>query len=274
MAWRLLEVEWPDKPYYNMAVEEAVARAVSEGVVPNTLRFWRNANTIVIGRLQCASLEVRFKECLKHGVNVVRRFTGGGAVYHDLENLNYAVSFRRPTSIPGDSVGLGFRKVGEAVISGLRRLGIEADFIPVNDVQVGGRKISGMAGTLTRSLLFVHGCLLVGSNLEILSKVLNVPREKLEAKGVKRVKARVTTVKDEAGREISMEEVKKALLKGFMEAFQVSIKPGSLTGWEKEEAEKLYREKYSSFDWNLGPCVICPERARDAKILSQIAAKG
>ncbi|MHC1586527.1 MAG: lipoate--protein ligase family protein [Candidatus Hecatellaceae archaeon] len=273
MAWRLLDVEWPDKPYYNLAVEEAVALAVEAGVAPNTLRFWRNDNTIVIGRLQCASLEVRFQECLKHGVKVVRRFTGGGAVYHDLENLNYAVSFKRPSPIPGDDVSLGFKTIGEAVALGLKKLGVEACFAPVNDVQVGGRKISGMAGSLMRGVLFIHGCLLVGSNLEILSRVLNVPREKLEAKGVEAPRARVTTLKAEVGRNLSMEEVKGALLKGFEETFNVKFEPGGLTGWELKKAEQLYREKYSTMEWNLGPCTLCPERERDVKILVKIASK-
>lgn len=272
--WRLLEAEWPEDPYYNLAVEEAVARAVGEGVAPTTLRFWRNDNAIVIGAFQCVSLEIRIEECVKHGVKVVRRFTGGGAVYHDIRNLNYAISFRRPSPIPGDDVLEGYRVVGEAVITGLEKLGVKAEFIPVNDIQVGGRKISGMAGTLTRNLLFIHGCLLVGSNIEILSRVLNVPREKLEAKGVGSVRARVTTLRDELNREITMDEVKTALLKGFEEIFGVEFIPGELTSWEKKMAEDLYRNKYLTVDWNLGPCRGCPDRDRDALILRRVGLAG
>jgi len=265
--WRLLEVEWPENPYYNLAVEEAVAEAVARGLAPPTLRFWRNDNAIVIGAFQCASLEVKLEECLRYGVRVVRRFTGGGAVYHDIGNLNYAISFRRPSPIPGDDVLEGYRRVAEAVIAGLERLGLKAEFAPVNDIQVGGRKISGMAGTLTRNLLFIHGCLLVGSNIEILSRVLNVPREKLEAKGAGTVRARVTTIREELGRWVSMEEVKTALLRGFEEVFEVEFSPGELTPWEKSRSEELYEGKYGRIDWNLGPCRGCPERDRDAAIL-------
>jgi len=274
MVWRLLDVEWPDKPYYNMAVEEAVARAVGGGLSPNTLRFWRNDNTIVIGRCQCVSLEVLLPNCLEHGVKVVRRFTGGGAVYHDLENLNYAISFKRPSPIPSDDVSLGFRKVGEAIVLGLGMLGIKAEFVPVNDIQVGGKKISGMAGMLAKNLLFIHGCLLVGSNIEVLSKVLNVPKEKLEAKGAKEVRARVTTVIEEAKRQVSMDEIKLALLRGFEKVFQENFSPGKLTEWEEAEAERLYREKYTTLDWNLGPCTACPGRDKDAEILNLIASRG
>lgn len=272
--WRLLEIERPEDPYYNLAVEEAVARAVGEGIAPTTLRFWRNDNAIVIGAFQCVSLEIRLDECIKYGIKVVRRFTGGGAVYHDIRNLNYAVSFRRPSPIPGDDVLSGYRAVGEAVIAGLEKLGARAEFIPVNDIQVGGRKISGMAGTLTKDLLFIHGCLLVGSNIEILSRVLNVPREKLEAKGAGSVRARVTTLRDELNREITMDEVKKALLKGFEEVFGAEFALGELTSWEKNKAEELYRNKYLTIEWNLGPCRGCPDRGKDEAILRRVGLAG
>jgi lipoate-protein ligase A len=273
-GWRLLEVERPGDPYYNLAVEEAVARAVGEGVAPATLRFWRNDNAIVIGAFQCVSLEIRLEECVKYGVKVVRRFTGGGAVYHDIRNLNYAISFRRPSPIPGDDILSGYRMVGEAVIAGLEKLGVKAEFIPVNDIQVGGRKISGMAGTLTRNLLFIHGCLLVGSNIEILSMVLNVPREKLEAKGVGSVRARVTTLRDELNREITMDEVKRALLKGFEGIFGAEFIPGELTNWEKDMTGDLYRSKYLTIDWNLGPCRGCPDRDKDALAFRRVGLAG
>jgi lipoate-protein ligase A len=272
--WRLLEVERPEDPCYNLAVEEAVARAVGEGIAPTTLRFWRNDNAIIIGAFQCVSLEIRLEECIRYGVKVVRRFTGGGAVYHDIRNLNYAISFRRPSPIPGDDVLNGYRIVGGAVIAGLEKIGVKAEFAPVNDIQVGGRKISGMAGTLTRNILFIHGCLLVGSNIEILSRVLNVPREKLESKGVGNTRARVTTLKDELNREITVDEVKRALLKGFEEIFGAEFIPGELTSWEKDMTEDLYRSKYLTIDWNLGPCRGCPNRDKDALAFGRVGLAG
>jgi len=272
-TFRLLDVEYPEDPYYNLAVEEAIARAVGEGIVPNTLRFWRNDNAIVIGAFQCIALEIRLQECLKHGVKVVRRFTGGGAVYHDIQNLNYAITFRRPSPIPGDDVLKGYERVGEAVISGLERLGLKAEFVPVNDVQINGRKVSGMAGTLTRDFLFIHGCLLVGSNIEVLTRVLNVPKEKLESKGLKDIRARVTTLRDETGRAITMEEVKTALLKGFEEIFNSSFSLDKLTEWEERKAKELYERKYSSIEWNLGPCSNCPEKLRDVYIFKKLGGE-
>ena len=216
-VWRRIDAEWPDKPYYNMAVEEAIPRMVEAGKVPNTIRFWRNANTIVIGRFQCPTLEIKFSECLKYSVEVIRRFTGGGAVYHDLGNLNYAVSIRRPhPKFSGDLLE-AFKTICECVIEGLKILGVNAYFKPINDIEVNGRKISGLAGMITKNLIFIHGCILISSNLSILNRVLNIPKEYLESKRISDVKARVTTLRDELGRDVSVEEVKNAYVAAIKE---------------------------------------------------------
>src|SRR5256885_2711764 len=94
-TWRLVDLEYRDDPFMNMSVEEAIPRAVGEGKAPNTVRFWHNSNTIVLGCFQSALLEVNFDACKETGTTVVRRFTGGGAVYHDAGNLNYAISLRK-----------------------------------------------------------------------------------------------------------------------------------------------------------------------------------
>lgn len=268
---RLVHVEYPENPYYNLAIEEAVARAVGENLAPNTLRLWRNDNTIVVGAFQCVSTEVKPEECIRYGVKVVRRFTGGGAVYHDMQNLNYAISFRRPSPIPGDDVLKAYQRVGEAVITGLRKLGIKAEFAPINDILVNRRKISGMAGMLTRSLLFVHGCILVSSNVEVLSKVLRIPKERVEIIDAGIVRAKVTTISNELKREVSMDEVKNALLKGFEEVFDAEFNPSKLTRPEREKAEELYESKYLTLDWNLGPCRSrLNHRDKDAEILRRM----
>jgi len=271
--WRVLFAEWPDKPYYNMAVEEAIARSVEKGRSPNTIRFWRNANAIVIGRSQCPTLEIRFKPCLKYGINIVRRFTGGGAVYQDLGNLNYAISVRKPNSLFSDDLVENFRLIGECIAEGLGELGVNAYFKPINDIEVSGRKISGLAGLITKNLIFIHGCLLVSSDLSILSKVLNIPKEYLLDKKIGDVKARVTTLKDEIGKDIDINKVVDALINGFQKRLKVEIKVGDLTDEEKQLAEHLYKNRYLKWEWNMGPCKRCPTRDTDEYILKYIAAR-
>ena len=251
-AWRLVEVEYRDDPFMNMAVEEAIPRAVGEGVAPDTVRFWHNSNTIVLGCFQSAELEVNFDACKETGTEVVRRFTGGGAVYHDGGNLNYAISLRKGHPlVPDGDLQQIFRKLSQGAVEGLRTLGVRAEFQPINDISVGGRKVSGAAGSLKWGTVFHHGCILVASDLAILGRVLNVPKVKLEDRHVASVQKRVTTVRDEIHKDVSTIDVKDAIVSGIEESYGVRLEKGVLTGREMSLAKELYGTKYSRSEWNL-----------------------
>jgi lipoate-protein ligase A len=238
----------------NLAVEEAIPRLVGEGKTPSTVRFWHNSNTIVIGCFQSAKLEVNMDACKETGTEIVRRFTGGGAVYHDSGNLNYAISLPKGHRLcPNEDLQSAFQKLSEGAVAGLRKLGVKAEFQPVNDIQVDGRKVSGAAGSIRWNSIFHHGCILVNSDLRILGKVLNVPRAKLEDKHVASVQKRVTTVRDELGREVSTREVRDAIVDGIESCYRVRVEPGDLTKEEVGLAEELYQTKYSRLEWNLEP---------------------
>src|SRR6267378_3067123 len=253
-TWRLVDMEYRDDPFMNMSVEEAIPRAVGEGKAPNTVRFWHNSNTIVLGCFQSATLEVNFDACKETGTTVVRRFTGGGAVYHDAGNLNYAISLRKGHPlVPDADLQLVFKKLSEGAVEGLRRLGVKAEFQPINDIQVEGKKISGAAGSIRWNSVFHHGCILVNSDLSILGKVLNVPRVKLEDRHVASVQKRVTTVRDELGREISTREVRDAIVGGIECCYGVQVESGVLMKEELALADELYQTKYSRLEWNLEP---------------------
>ena len=253
-TWRLVDQEYPDNPFMNLAVEEAIPRSVGEGKSPNTARFWHNSNTIVIGCFQSAKLEVNMEACRETGTQIVRRFTGGGAVYHDNGNLNYAISLRKGSKIvPDENLQSIFQRLSEGAVWGLRNLGVNAEFQPVNDIQVDGKKISGAAGSVKWNTIFHHGCILVNSDLAILGKVLNVPRAKLEDKHVASVQKRVTTVRDELGRDVYTAEVRGAIVKGIENCYGVRVEAGDLTAEEMRLAEELYQTKYSRLEWNLEP---------------------
>ena len=251
-TWRLVNVEYRDDPFMNMSVEEAIPRAVGEGKSPNTVRFWHNSNTIVLGCFQSAELEVNFGACKETGTEVVRRFTGGGAVYHDAGNLNYAISLKKGHPlVPDDDLQQVFRRLSEGAVLGLQNLGVDATFQPINDIQVDGKKVSGAAGSVRWGTVFHHGCILVASDLAILGMVLNVPKVKLADRHVASVQKRVTTVRDELQKDISTRDVRDAIVLGIENSYNVKLVEGQLTKNELASVKELYDTKYARSEWNL-----------------------
>ena len=251
-TWRLLDVEYRNDPFLNLAVEESIPRIVGTGKAPNTVRFWHNSNTIVLGCFQSAELEVDFEACKATGTQIVRRFTGGGAVYHDAGNLNYAISLKKGHKlVPSDDLQSVFQEMSVGAVKGLRNIGVNAEFQPINDIQVNGKKVSGAAGSIRWNTIFHHGCILVSSDLAILGKVLKVPNVKLASKHVPSVQKRVTTIRDEAGRNITTKEVRDAIISGIEQSYKVKLVEGSLTVEEETLAKQLYEDKYSKSSWNL-----------------------
>lgn len=247
-TWRLVDISVSD-PYLNMAIEEAIPRAVGEGIVPPTLRLWQNDNAVIIGYFQSALQEVWLDECEKLGTAVIRRFTGGGAVYHDGGNINYAISCSgKDKRVAKDILG-SYRFFCQGVIRGLSRLGIQAEFVPINDVVVGGRKISGTAQTRRWGVILTHGTLMVNVNIPMMVRVLKISEQKLSDKVAKSIAERVTTIALEK-EGVTVDDGKKALVAGFEEVLGDSFKLGGLTKWEWDLAKKLREEKYARQEWN------------------------
>lgn len=225
----------------SLAVEEAIPRKVGEGTAPNTIRFWRSANAVVVGRFQSTIREANLKACKKQGTTIIRRFTGGGAVYHDHGNLNYAISLRKHHSLVSGDLSQTFKALSLGVIEGLRTLGLRAaEFKPINSIQIDGRKVSGAAGSLRWGTVFFHGSVLVSSNISVLSRVLKASEDK------------VTTLSDELGKTVSIKEAKEALIKGFERVYKIKLVKGGLTEEEEELAKTLCEKKYLTEEWNLG----------------------
>jgi len=250
-AWRILDLEYDD-PYMNLAVEEAIPRKVGEGKVPNTVRFWRNLNAVVIGYFQSAKLEVNLEACKSLGTTISRRFTGGGAVYQDRGNLNYAISIRKGHRLIPEDLLETFKILSSGAVEGIRMLGLNAGFKPLSDIQVNGRKVSGAAGSMRWGTVFHHGSILISSDLSILSKVLSAPDRRLKDKHVRSVRKAVTTIRGELGRDISVDEVKEKLRMGIEKAFKIKLVDGTITREEKLLAEELFQSIYSTEIWNLG----------------------
>jgi lipoate-protein ligase A len=243
LVWRLLDDEYDD-PLFNLAIEEAIMEKVSQRQVPNTLRLWINRRpTAVIGKFQRPELEVNKEACKKHGVAVVRRFTGGGTVYHDKGNLNYAISVRRDNPIIPPTLDRIRPTLCAGVVEALKILGLNAKFEPRGAyVHIKGKKVSGTAAAVTRTTVFLHGTLLINSNLTRLREVLDVPSYHGAARLkrlVKSIRKEVTSIQEQLGREVSVQDVKEALTEGFTKALGIKLQLGELLASEVELAKEI-----------------------------------
>ena len=249
-SWRLLDLEYADAPS-NLALEEAIARQVGEGKSPPTLRLWRNRSAAIIGENQSADAEVRLDACRELGVEVVRRFTGGGAVYHDLGNLNYSICTRRSSSSSLAPQQAVFKRGIDCVVACLSTLGLESNRIPVNTIVVRGRKISGGAGAIRWGAVFYHGSILVSTDLEIIWKILRWEQPRMLRALVKSTRSPVTSVQTELGRRIPIDDIKAAFSDTFARIFETQLVPSLATDQEVQMIPVLVREKYGTTEWNL-----------------------
>jgi len=255
-AWRLLKLEVRDA-FTNMAVDEAILRARIEKMVPNTIRFyqWR-PSAVSIGRFQDVFQEVHVENCKKHGVNVVRRISGGGAVYHDCGGeITYSVVVGEKDLGSEDVVG-GYHLICNGLVEAAKTLGVRADF-KLGDpkrcpnITISERKISGSAQSRKRGVLLQHGSFLLNVDLEKMFTFLRVPWAKTLTDVLNIARKRLTSIKHELRSTVSTDEACQALIMGFQRALNIQLTEGELTSYEQSLAEKLRREKFVTDNWNL-----------------------
>ena len=237
-----------DDAFMNMAIDEALLKLNAEGKSPNTIRFWRwLPSTISIGCFQSVEREVDLEVAKRYGVDVVRRITGGGAVFHDHGGeLTYSVVCKQG-DVPDDIIE-SYRLICGGLVHGFERLGLRAEFKPVNDVLGNGKKISGSAQTRRWGSVLQHGTVLIAPDVRRMFELLRVTPEKISDKFIASVFERVTTVERELGRKPSFEEVREAMSKGFEKSLDVKLSEGELTSDELKLAAEL-EPKYASDKW-------------------------
>lgn len=255
-SWRLLRLETYDA-FANMAIDEAILTARIENLTSNTLRFYRwKPSAVSIGKFQDLRNEVQLENCKQHGVDVVRRITGGGTVYHDADGeITYSIVADKKSLNTEDITSI-YATVYSGIAEALKILGITADFSEGNakkcpNLTVKGRKISGSAQSHKKGIVLQHGTLLTDLNLDRMFTFLRVPwaRTRMEVLAIARSKH--TSVKMEAGRDISTEQTEQALIQGFQKAMNTELVENELTRYERQIARRLRREKYSTQKWNL-----------------------
>jgi len=244
-AWRLLKLEVNDA-FTNMAIDEAIVTARIKSLVPSTLRFYQwKPSAVSVGRFQDVSNEIQIENCRRQGVDIVRRITGGGTVYHDSQGeITYSV-IAKEEDFGTTDVFQAYNTICNGLIEAAKILGVNADFNLGDtkncpNITIQGKKISGSAQFHKGGVLLQHGTFLLEADLEKMFTFLRVlAREKL------------TSIKNELGERVSTEEAYRALVKGFEKALNVQLREEALTTYEQKLAQKLRMDKFLTEEWNL-----------------------
>ena len=248
--WRIMGLDVNDA-YTNMAIDEAICRLRSQDKSPNTIRLYRwKPSAVSIGYFQLLEQEVNIEACKSLGVDIIRRMTGGGAVYHSYEGeVTYSVIVNQDhPKIPRDILK-SYELICSGIVMAMDDLGIKADFKSINDIDVNGRKISGNAQTRRGNVVLQHGTILLDTDIKTMFTVLRVSKEKISDKLIKSVEERVTTIRRELGMKVTFNEVAEALRTSFPKVFDIKLVEGGLSRDESELTSKLKREKYHTQEW-------------------------
>ncbi|MCF0239406.1 MAG: lipoate--protein ligase [Streptococcus gallolyticus] len=231
-------------PAYNVALE---AYAFRELLAEDELFIlWINEPTIVIGKHQNAIEEINKTYTDEHGIHVVRRLSGGGAVYHDLNNLNYTI-----ISNKSQEGAFDFKTFSQPVIETLADLGVTATFTGRNDLEIDGKKFCGNAQAYYKGRMMHHGCLLFDVDMTVLGNALQVSKDKIESKGVKSVRARVTNILDELPEKMTVEAFSNQLLNKMKESYP-DMTEYVFSDDELKNIQALADQQFGTWDWTYG----------------------
>ena len=240
-------------PAFNLAAEQFVFDELPRDRM--YFMLWQNHNAIIIGKHQNTHAEINEAFVRERDIRVVRRLSGGGAVYHDLGNLNFTF-----IADAGDMDRLNMRLFCEPVVRALAAIGITAQINGRNDMTIAGKKFSGNSQYVKNGRVMHHGTILFDSDLEVVGQALQVDPEKIRAKGIQSVRSRVTNVSEHLPSPIPLAQFRKHLLEQIL-----AETPGEEYVFSPEEIAKieaLRAARYDTWEWNYGASHACTLRKK------------
>ena len=235
-------------PSYNLAMEQYVFDCLPRDRM--YFMLWQNDNAIIVGKYQNTIAEINEETVRERGIRVVRRLSGGGAVYHDMGNLNFTFI----TDV-GESNALDLKLFCEPVVRTLATLGVKAEVNGRNDITIDGKKFSGNSQYIRQGRVMHHGTIMFDSDLSVVSEALRVDPTKIQTKGIRSVRSRVTNVAEHLPEKVTLPEFRRILLENILKENPGEAYP--LTQDDLAAVEKLRAERYATWDWNYGFSPVC-----------------
>ncbi len=237
------------QPEYNVALEEYFFRKFrSEDKI---FILWRNLASIIVGKHQNIIEELNYKYVREHSLPVVRRISGGGTVYHDLNNLNYTVIVNRDGAEAFD-----LRLLSQPLLNTLQSLGVKAELSERNDILIAGKKVCGNAQAYIRDRMMQHACLLFNADLEALSLALKRNDDLVSSRAKQSVRSEVDNISNYLGQNLCVEQFSDIILSNIKELYP-DIREYKLTGEDNYNIEQLKAEKYDTWEWNYANSPLC-----------------
>ncbi|MBT3256185.1 MAG: hypothetical protein HN366_06980 [Deltaproteobacteria bacterium] len=249
--WRLFRnLEAPVSTARGLAVDDTLPCAVGRHHSPPILHLYNFIPSAIVGKYQDMEAALRLDRCEARGIEYNRRSTGGGTVIMGPEIVSLGLGIN--VDYPGLKKGVGgvFESLSVVLINALGKLGVEAYFQPKNDLEVNGKKIAGLsAAAESDNTLLFHTSLLVNFDVELMTDIMNTPVVKFQDKGYNCFSQRMTTIRHETGREVSVKETMEAVQGAFEEEFRIVFQEDTPDSWEQNTIQNFIHERYTRENW-------------------------